>query len=131
MPGLYFSMLFLTKLESNWIVHDFFPPPHYNGGNLIWKCAEFSGDKIFFLTFVGGWTSMGGVKTLWGSNIYLISLKTAEHSETWSISFNNFFRECECIGCYLPICSNLLKKSFRKASLFALTVTCVMEKSVL
>ena len=40
-----------------------------------------------------------------------------------------FFRKCECIrSCYLPTSSNLLKKSFRKTSLFVLTKTAVMEK---
>ena len=41
----------------------------------------------------------------------------------------NFFRKCECIRCcYFLTSSNLLKKSFRKTSLFVLTKTAVMEK---
>ena len=44
----------------------------------------------------------------------------------------NFFRKCECfMSCYLPTSSNLLKKSFRKTSLFALTKTIVMTSVLL
>ena len=71
----------------------------------------------FFLTFNGGGiNSYGGVKIIWGSNIYYysfisISLETTKRSEKWSLSFQNFFRKCECFrSCYLPISSNLLKK---------------------
>ena len=43
--------------------------------------------------------------------------------------FMNFFKKYECIrSCYLPTSSNLLKKSFRKTSLFVLAKIAVIEK---
>ena len=52
---------------------------------------------------------------------YFISLETANTQKVLSVSFNNFFRKCECISnCYLLILSNLLKKLLRKTSLFVL-----------
>ena len=62
--GWYVSMLFLTKYESNLIVHGFCSPSHYNGVILFEHLPK------FFLTFMAGETSMGGVKNTWGSNIY-------------------------------------------------------------
>ena len=58
---------------------------------------------------------MGGVKNKWGNNVYYyittLSLfhlfKNSQHQEKWSVSFNNFFRKCECISCYLRISSYL------------------------
>ena len=74
--GYHGSMLFLTKYESNLIVHSFCSPSHYNGERgqgerwLHMKiCQNFVVTK-FFLTFVVRKTSMGGVKNKWGSNIY-------------------------------------------------------------
>ena len=58
--------------------------------------------------------------------------RNSQHPEKWSVSFTIFFKKCEYIrGCYLPISSNLLKKSFRETSTFLLTVTGVLENSVL
>ena len=57
--------------------------------------------------------------------------RNSQHPEKWSVSFQNFFRKCEYISCYLPISSNLLRISFRKSSLFVFTVTGVIETSVL
>ena len=55
--------------------------------------------------------------------------KNSQHPKKSSVSFTYFFRECEYIrSCCLLIPSNLLKKSFRKTSLFVLTVTGVLEK---
>ena len=65
---------------------------------------------------------MGRVKFIWGElNLYGHSLshlfKNSQRQEKRSICFKNFFRKCECIrSCYLSIFSNLLKKSFRKAT---------------
>ena len=56
--------------------------------------------------------------------------RNSQHPEKWSVSFQNFFRKCEYISCYLPISSNLLKISFRKSSLFVFTVTGVIETIV-
>ena len=69
----------------------------------------------FFLIFVAGWTSMGGVKNKWGSSIcyYIATLslfhffKYSQYPEKWSVSFKNFFRKCGCMSCYLLISSNL------------------------
>ena len=58
--------------------------------------------------------------------------RNSQYPEKSSVFFTNFFRECEYIrSCYLLKSSNLLKTSFRKTSLFVLTVTGVLEKSVL
>ena len=57
--------------------------------------------------------------------------KNSQHPEKWSVSFQNFFRKCEYISCYLPISLNLLKISFRKSSRFVFTVIGVIETSVL
>ena len=55
---------------------------------------------------------------------FIISLETAnlQNSEV----FSEYIRVC-----YLLISSNLLKNSFRETSLFVLTMTGVLEKSVL
>ena len=78
----------------------------------IWKInlPQFCGGNFF--SYI-----CGGDEPLWGC--YTISLfhffRNSQHSEKWSISFKNFFRKCECIrSCYLPIFSNLLRKSLRK-----------------
>ena len=82
----------------------------------------------FFLTFVAGETSMGGVKNIWGSNIYYYInalllfhfFRISQHPENWSVPFKNFVRKCQCISCYLPISSNLqfqLKKVIFRNSL--------------
>ena len=67
-----------------------------------------------------------------GRNIcfhYFISLERVRHPEKWSLSLINFFRKCECIrSWFLPISSNLLKRSFRKTSLFVFTVIGFTEK---
>ena len=107
-------MLFLTKYESNLIVHGFCYPSHYNGVILFEHLPKFLMTK-FFLTFMAGQTSMGGVKNIWGSNIYYyittLSLfrfyRNSQHPENWSVSFKNLFRKCEWISCYLPIPSDL------------------------
>ena len=57
--------------------------------------------------------------------------RKSQHPQKWSVPFQNFFRKCEYISCYLRISSNLLKISFRKSSLFVFTVTGVIETSVL
>ena len=58
--------------------------------------------------------------------------RNSQYPEKSSVFFTNFFRECEYIrSCYLLKSSNLLKKSFKKTSHFVLTVTGVLEKSVL
>ena len=82
---------------------------------------------------MGKWASIGD-KLHGGSNIYyytlyFISLETAKQHKSEVFFLNNFFRKCECIrSYYFPISSNLLKKSFRKISLFMFTVIDVMEK---
>ena len=88
--------------------------------DLIWKCAKLL--WIQFFSYI-----CGGINLYWGSQNYMggvifIStlslfhfLKNSQHPEKWSISFKNFFRNCEYIrSCYLMISSNLLKRSFRK-----------------
>ena len=58
--------------------------------------------------------------------------RNSQHPEKRSVSFKNFFRKFEWIrSCYLPIFSNLLKKSLRKTLLFVLNVTSVLEKHFL
>ena len=67
-------------------------------------------------TFTAGQTSIGGVKNKWGKSIYYyittLSLfhffRNRQHPEKSSVSFKNFFRNSQCISCYLPISSNLL-----------------------
>ena len=86
---------------------------------------------------------MGGIKIIWWElKIYVrvmfittLSLfhffRNSQYPEKSSISFKNFFSKCEYMrSCYLLISSNLLKMSFRKTSLFVLTVTGVLQKSV-
>ena len=59
-------------------------------------------------------------------------LKNSQHPEKWSISFKNFFRNCEYIrSCYLMISSNLIKKSFRKFFCVCLLWQLFWKKSVL
>ena len=74
---------------------------------------------------------MGGVILIIALSLFYF-FGNRQHPEKWSVSFKNFFRKCECIrSCYLLISSNILKKSFRKTSLFLLTVTGVfLEESV-
>ena len=91
---------------------------------------HFVGTK-FFLTF---YISMGELKIYWGLYLllhfhYSISLESANTQK--GVSFKNLFKKCECVSCYLPISSNLLKNSFRKTSLFVINVTGVTEKRVL
>ena len=96
-------------------------PPITMGWLNLKICQNFAVAN-FFDTFVGGWTSVGGVKNIWGSNIYyyitILSLfhffKNSQYSETWSVSFKNFFRKSESIGCYLPISSNLQFQFYRR-----------------
>ena len=63
-----------------------------------------------------GW--LGPLWQLWWYLIlhfhYFIFFRNSQHPEKWSVSFKNLFRKYECISCYLPISSNLLKGSFRK-----------------
>ena len=49
--GQYSSTLFLTKYESNLVVHGFCSPSHYNGGWLyiLWKFAKILWWQNFFL----------------------------------------------------------------------------------
>ena len=74
---------------------------------------------------------MGGVK-IYGGVTFITTLplfhfvRNSKHQEKVKR-----FRKCECVICYLPISSNLLKKHFRKTSLLVLAVTSVMDKSVL
>ena len=108
-------------------------PPFIMGGLNLKFCWNFVGTKFFHI-FVGEWTFMGELK-LHGGVIfittfhYFISLERANNLEKWSVSFRNFFWECEYIrSCDLPIASNLIKKSFRKTSLFVVNLIGVMEK---
>ena len=110
----------------------FLPPPHYNGRS-IWK---FWKEKIFSC-ICGGDKLPGGELKLYGGVMFSTTLslfhffRNSQHPEKISVSFNKFFRKCECIRiswCYLPISSNLIQKAFRKTSIFVLTVTGVREK---
>ena len=102
-------------------------PSPFQWRDLIWKC---------FLPFVRCDKPLWGELKIWGV-IFVTTLslfyffRNRKHPQNWSVSFKNFFRKCECISCYLPISSNLLKKYFRKTSLFVLNVTDLMEESVL
>ena len=61
---------------------------------------------------------MGGVIFITTVSLFHF-LKNSYHSEKLSVFLKNFFRKWECISsCYLPISPNVLRKSFRKASLF-------------
>ena len=72
---------------------------------------------------MGSSNYMGGVRFITTLSLFNF-LRNNQQLEKWKVSFKNFFRKCEYIrSCYLPISSNLLKKSFRKTSLFVLTVT--------
>ena len=74
---------------------------------------------------------MGGVIFITTLSLFHF-FRNSQYPEKSSVFFTNFFRECEYIrSCYLLKSSNLLKTSFRKTSLFVLTVTGVLEKSVL
>ena len=89
---------------------------------------HFVGTK-FFLTF---YISMRELKIYWGLYLllhfhYSISLESANTQK--GVSFKNLFKKCECVSCYLPISSNLLKNSFRKTSLFVINVTGVNGKT--
>ena len=106
--------------------------------DLIWNFGilpKFCEDNFFSYIF-GGWTSVA-VSEIYGGVIFITALslfhffRKSKHPEKWSVSFKKLFKKSKCISCYLPIFSNLLKCSFRKTSLFVLTVTGVMEKSVL
>ena len=79
----------------------------------------------------------GWLKILWGNNIcYYTTLyslfhlfRNSYHPENSSASFMNPLRKWDCIrSWYLPISTNLLKKSLRKTSLFPLTKAAVMKK---
>ena len=102
-------------------------------GNWIWKFAKILWGWNFFLHLWGiKLYGKGGVKNIWGVIfITTVSLfhffRNTQHPEKWN---ENLFRTCECISCYLPISSNLLKESFRKTLPFVLFVEGVMEKKV-
>ena len=104
---------------------------------LIWKLAKILWGKVF--SYISGGLKLyggGGRVAGGGGNITIFLLfhflRNRQYPERWSVSFKNFFRECEYIrSCYLLISSNLLKKSLRKTSLFVLTVIVVLEKSLL
>ena len=81
--------------------------------------------KKVFLTFVPGETSMGGVKSKWGSNItiflhfhYFISLETA-NTQKGEAFLLRIFLEMLTHSCYLLVSSNLqfqfLKRIFRNS----------------
>ena len=111
-------MLFLTKHESN--LHGFCRLLISMEGLILKYCKPLWGElKIY-----------GGVIFITTISLFYF-FRNWKHPENWSVSFKNFFRKCECIRCYLRISSNLPKKYFRKTSLFVLTVTGVMEESVL
>ena len=108
----------LLNMKIIWLYMVSAPPPITIGGrgdDLIWKFAKILWWQNFFLTFVAGQTSMGGVKSKWGSNTYYYIttlllfhfFRNSQHPENWSVSFGNFFRKCECISCYFLISSNL------------------------
>ena len=97
-----------------------------NEGTLFKNLPTFCGDKIF--SYI-----CGGNKPLWGELklyrgvIFITTLslfhffRYSQHPQKWSVSLKNFFRKCKYIrSCYLLISSHLLKKSFRKTSLFVL-----------
>ena len=74
---------------------------------------------------------MGGVMFFTTLSLFHF-FRNSQHAEKWSASFKNFLTKCEWIrSCYLPISSNIRKKSFGKTSLFVLTVTGVLEKKVM
>ena len=59
---------------------------------------------------------------------FIISFfRNRQHPEKRSVTFKNLFIS-ECMNASVFISSNLLKKPFRKISIFVLTVTGVMEK---
>ena len=106
-------------------------PSPFQWRDLIWKFAK------MFSSICGGDKPLWGELKIYGGVIFITTLslfyffRNRKHQENWSLSFKNFFRKCECISCYLTISSNLLKRYSTKTSPFELTVTGVMEESVL
>ena len=89
--------------------------------------------KIFFLTFLGEKTSRGELK-LYGGVILLLHFHYLIYLETANTQKSEVFRliiSSVNVNASVVTCSNLLKKCFRKTSLFVLTVAGVLEKSVL
>ena len=82
----------------------------------------------FVLTFMAGWTSMGGVKSIWRVIFiiillhfhYFISLETAntQKSEVFLLRISS--GNVNAWAVVMPISSNLLKNSWRKISRFVL-----------
>ena len=118
----------------------FLPPPPppttptlLQWGYLIWKLAKILWGQNFFLHLWRNKPLWGELKFYGGSNIcyYTFIISFVYHPEKWSVSLMNSFRKCECIkSCYLPISSNLLKKSFRKTSIFVLIKTAVRKSAL-
>ena len=133
-----FKIKFLTRLCDCTLFYSvlswFLPSSNFNGGLNLKICQNFVGQKLF-LNLWEDKPLWGELKLYEGGVIFITTLslfhffRNSQHSEKWNRSFKNFFRKCECIRtCYLPISSNLLRKSFRKTSLFVFTVIGTMEK---
>ena len=106
-------------------------------GDLILKFAKILWVQNSFLHLWGDKPPWGELKLYRGSNIYydtcIISfLQKKPTPRKVNCFLEIFFRKCEYIReCYLSISSNLLKKSFKETSPFALIVKGVLEKIVL
>ena len=105
------------------------PPPIIVGG-LNLRIGGMQGQDIF--------SHLWEDKLLWedlkymGSNVYYYTFIISFLQKQPTLrKVKNFFRKCECISCYLAISLNLLKRSFRKTSLFVLIGTGIMEEGVL
>ena len=120
-------MLFLTKYESNLIVHGFCSPSHYNG------VTKFCGNKIFCYICcrinLYGWS-----QKYMGSNIYyyiatlsyFISLKTAntQKSRVFLLRISTINVNASVVTCRYPQIYNF---SFRKEFLETLCKCIYLE----
>ena len=117
-----FPWSFLLNTKVVWLYMVFKPPLHYNGELNLKICLNFERDKPLW-----------GELQIYGEYFFITTLslfhffRKWQHPEKRSVTFKNLFIS-ECMNPSVFIYSNLLKKSFRKTSLFVLTVTGVMEK---
>ena len=109
-PTISVSMLFLTKYESNLIVHGFCPPPITMRWLNLKICQNLVVTKSF-LTFVGG------VKNIWGIMFITVllhfhyfisslgnvnaSVVICQYPKIYNFSFRKFFWEILCKSIYL------------------------------
>ena len=81
----------LLNMVVIWLYMVFLPLP-LQWGDLIWSFAKILSNSYYYITTF---------------SLFHFCRNSQYSQKKWSVSFKNFFSECECISCYLPISSNL------------------------